>query len=124
MAGQTFGGKATSFDYRNIMGVEVRTGFASGDLELIVGGLATPRGKAKVKANEAPNAISFASVEQKLFQSMATQIRMMSGQPLAVAPQDRANPQGLFRSRLGSSRNCMQPGFSRMLNFQRRKPSF
>ena len=76
------------------MGVEVRTGFASGDLELIVGGLVTPRGKAKVKANEAPNAISFASVEQKLFQSMAAQIRMMSGQPLAVAPQGRANPHG------------------------------
>jgi hypothetical protein len=31
MAGQTFGGKATSFDYRTIVGVEVRTGWAQGE---------------------------------------------------------------------------------------------
>ncbi len=44
MAGQTFGGKATSYDYRNVMGVEVRTGFSQGEFEVIVGGLATPAG--------------------------------------------------------------------------------
>jgi hypothetical protein len=33
MAGQTFGGKATSYDYRNIMGVEVRTGLSQGEFE-------------------------------------------------------------------------------------------
>lgn len=92
MAGQMFGGKATSFDYRNIMGVEVRTGFVSGEFEVIIGGLATSKGKAKVKPAEAPNAISFASAEQKLFQNMAAQIRMMSGQPLAAAS-GQASPQ-------------------------------
>lgn len=90
MAGQTFGGKATSFDYRNIMGVEIRTGFATGEFEIIVGGLATPAGKRngnKVKASEAPNAISFGSVDQKYFQMMAAQIRMMAARPLNPTPQ-------------------------------------
>jgi hypothetical protein len=55
MAGQTFGGKATSYDYRNIMGVEVRTGFSQDEFEVIVGGLATPAGnrdKDRIKAAE------------------------------------------------------------------------
>jgi hypothetical protein len=94
MAGQTFGGKATSFDYRNIMGVEVRTGFARGEFEVIVGGLPTPRGnrnKDKVAAAESPNAIVFGSSQQKLFQSMAAQIRMMTGQSLATAGQYMAS---------------------------------
>jgi hypothetical protein len=93
MAGQTFGGKATSFDYRNIMGVEVRTGWAHGEFEVIVGGLSTPagnRGKDKVKAAESPNAIGFASVDQKIYQSMAAQIRMMAAQPPALASQPMA----------------------------------
>jgi hypothetical protein len=88
MAGQTFGGKATSYDYRNIMGVEVRTGFARGEFEVIVGGLATPAGnrnKDRVKAAESPNAVVFGSTDQKLFQSMAAQIRQMASQPLAAS---------------------------------------
>jgi hypothetical protein len=88
MAGQTFGGKATSYDYRNIMGVEVRTGFSQGVFEVIVGGIPTPRGnrnKDKIKAEESPNAIVFSKNEQKLFQSMATQIRLMVSQPVAVS---------------------------------------
>jgi Short C-terminal domain len=88
MAGQTFGGKATSYDYRNIMGVEVRTGFGQGEFEVIVAGLPTPRGtrnKDKVKATESPNAIVFPKTEQKYFQSMATQIRLMLSQPVAVS---------------------------------------
>jgi putative oligomerization/nucleic acid binding protein len=83
MAGQTFGGKATSFDYRNIMGVEVRTGFIRGEFEVIVGGLPTPRGnrsRDRVKAAESPNAIIFDQVNQKVFQMIAAQIRMMAGQ--------------------------------------------
>ena len=34
MSGQTFGGKATSFDYRNIGAVEVRTGFSQGEMQI------------------------------------------------------------------------------------------
>ena len=88
MAGQTFGGKATSYDYRNVMGVEVRTGFSQGEFEVIVGGLATPAGnrhKDKVKAAESPNAVVFPKTDQKLFQSMAAQIRLMASQPLAAS---------------------------------------
>jgi len=95
MAGQTFGGKATSYDYRNIMGVEVRTGFSQGEFEVIVGGLATPAGnryKDKVKAAESPNAIVFAKSDQKLFQSMAAQIRVMAAQPSAPPPHTLAAP--------------------------------
>jgi hypothetical protein len=95
MAGQTFGGKATSYDYRNIMGVEVRTGFSQGEFEVIVGGLATPAGnrnRDKVKATESPNAIVFGKSDQKLFQSMAAQIRAIAAQPLAAPPQPLAAP--------------------------------
>ena len=93
MSGQTFGGKATSYDYRNIMGIEVRTGFSQGEFEVIVGGLATPSGnrnKDKIKATEAPNAIVFPKVNQKYFQGMATQIRLMLSRPMAVSS-DRAS---------------------------------
>lgn len=88
MAGQTFGGKATSYDYRNIMGVEVRTGFSQGEFEVVVGGLATPAGnrnKDRIKAAESPNAVVFAKTDQKYFQSMATQIRLMASQPPAAS---------------------------------------
>jgi Short C-terminal domain len=93
MAGQTFGGKATSFDYRNIMGVEVRTGFVGGEFEVIVGGLGTPAGnrrKDKIKAAESPNAICITAADQKIFQAMAAQIRMMNSQTLAPASQHMA----------------------------------
>jgi len=88
MAGQTFGGKATSYDYRNIMGVEVRTGFVQGEFEVIVGGLTTPKGnrnKDRIKVAEAPNAVVFAKTDLKPFQSMATQTRLMLSQPLTVS---------------------------------------
>jgi hypothetical protein len=98
MAGQTFGGKATLYDYRNIMGVEVRTGFARAEFELIVPGLATPAGnrtRDRVKAAESPNAIVFGATDQKLFQSMAAQIRMMASQPLAGTAQPATAQQPL-----------------------------
>ena len=37
--------KATSYDYREITGVEVSTGFTQGQFKVIVGGLAAPKGK-------------------------------------------------------------------------------
>src|SRR5580693_4387620 len=39
MAGTTFGGKATSFDYRTIVGVETRSGFGTAEFEIIAAGL-------------------------------------------------------------------------------------
>ena len=94
MAGQTFGGKATSYDYRNIMGVEVRTGFARGEFEVIVGGLPTPAGnrnKDRIKAAESPNAVVFGTTDQKLFQSMAAQLRLMASQPQAGSSSSHAS---------------------------------
>jgi hypothetical protein len=46
MAGTTFGGKATSFDYRTIVGVEVRSGFSQGEFEIIAAALSAPQGTA------------------------------------------------------------------------------
>jgi len=88
MAGVAFDGKAASYDYRNIMGVEVRTGFSQGVFAVIVDGLAVPRGhrnKDKVEVMESPNAVIFRSTDQKLFQSMAAQIRLMVSQPPAAS---------------------------------------
>jgi hypothetical protein len=87
-AGQAFGEKATSYDYHNITGVEVRTGFSQGQFEVIVDGLATPSGNRKkdqVEVTESPNAVIFRSTDQKLFQSMAAQIRLMAAQPPAAS---------------------------------------
>jgi hypothetical protein len=81
-------GRATSYDYRNITDVEVRTGFSLCAFAVIVSGLAGPRGirnKDKVEAMESPNAVIFRSTDQKLFQSMAAQIRLMASQPPAAS---------------------------------------
>lgn len=95
MAGQTFGGKATSYDYGNIVGVEARTGFSQGEFEILAGGLANTQGnrrKDKAKMSEAPNGVVFAKVTAKPFDAMAAKIREMSGSrgapraPAAAAP--------------------------------------
>lgn len=81
MAGQSFGGKATSFDYGNIVGIEVRTGFAQGEFELLSGGLVHHQGnrnKDRVKVNESPNGLVFPKVDAPIFQAMATKIREMT----------------------------------------------
>ena len=81
MAGQIFGGKVTSFDYRNIIGIEVKTGLGQGEFQLLSGGLANMQGnktRIKVKMAEAPNGLIFAKVHLKAFQDMATKIREMT----------------------------------------------
>lgn len=98
MAGQTFGGKATTFDYRNIGAVEVRTGFAQGEMEFINPSMPSSQGnhnKDKVKIAETPNGVVFAKNNAGLFQEFAGKVREMVGtanssgpsdQPAAVAP--------------------------------------
>ena len=88
MAGQAFGEKAASYDYRDITGVEVRTGFSQGQFEVIVGGLAAPggnRNRKQSEVTESPNGVIFRSIDKKLFQSMAAQIRLMASQPPAAS---------------------------------------
>ena len=93
MSGQTFGGKATSFDYRALVGVEVRQGFAQGEFEILAGGLAnnqSNRIRGKVNMAEQPNGLVFPKVSVSSFNAMATKIREMSAsvhQPSAAAQQ-------------------------------------
>lgn len=93
MAGQTFGGKATSFDYRNIGGVEVRTGLVQGEMEIINASMPASqrsRNKDKVKTNESPNGVVFPKANAKWFEAFAGKVRERAGAshapPMALAP--------------------------------------
>jgi hypothetical protein len=94
MAGQTFGGKATSFDYRTIVGVEVRTGFSQGEFEIIAASMHAPqrnRRKDKVNVLESPNGVVFPKANGRSFDKMAAKIREMTaaahGSGTALTPQ-------------------------------------
>ena len=81
MSGQAFGNKATSFDYRNIVGVEVRKGLTQCEFELLAGGLMNNQSNSmKAKANMAnqPNGLLFLKPEMAAFGAMATKIREMT----------------------------------------------
>lgn len=94
MAGQTFGGKATSIDYRTIVGVEVRTGFSQGEFEIIAASMQAPqrnRSKDKINILESPNGVVFVKSSGHIFEKMAAKIREMTaaahGSGTAVNPQ-------------------------------------
>lgn len=94
MAGQTFGGKATSIDYRTIVGVEVRTGFSQGEFEIIAASMQAPqrnRNKDKVNILYSPNGVVFIKGNGRLFEKMAAKIREMTaaahGAGTAIRPQ-------------------------------------
>jgi hypothetical protein len=98
MAGATFGGKATSFDYRTMVGVEVRSGFTHGEFELIAAGLSAPQGsrsRDKRRIEESPNGVVFPATSSRIFDKMATKIREMTaaahGSGVAVNPQPAAS---------------------------------
>jgi hypothetical protein len=82
MAGQTFGGKVTSFDYRTLVGVEVRIGWVNAEFEIIAAALSAPqrnRNQDRVKIAESPNGIVFANTTSRHFEAMAAKIREMTG---------------------------------------------
>jgi hypothetical protein len=82
MAGQTFGIKETSFDYRLIVGVEVKSGFAQGEFQIISAGFSGNQGnrnRDKVKMAEEPNGVVFQSMHLEHFSKMAAKIRETSG---------------------------------------------
>jgi hypothetical protein len=82
MSGQTFGGKATTFDYRNIGAVEVRTGFGQGELQLINPSMPSGQGnrnRDKVKMAETPNGVVFSKTNAALFNEFAAKVREMVG---------------------------------------------
>ena len=79
MAGQSFGGKAASFDYSQITSVEVRVSMLSGIFEIRAAGM-TPTdisyyGNDKDTAYKAPNAIPIIKKQAAVFQDVAKRIR-------------------------------------------------
>lgn len=61
---------ATSFDYRNLVGVEVRTGWAMGEFELF-------------DITDSPHGLVFNRQDARRFEAMAAKIREMSAELLA-----------------------------------------
>ncbi|HUZ90051.1 MAG TPA: hypothetical protein VMU49_09535 [Candidatus Acidoferrales bacterium] len=92
-AGQTLGGKVTSFDYRNITSIEVRTSIMTGTFEIATGGVqGTERsywqGSNKASsAWRAPNVIPIAKRQQASFQQVAAFIRAQSRPPAPESAQ-------------------------------------
>jgi hypothetical protein len=80
-AGQMFGGKVTSYGYRNVVAVEVRTGLLQGEFELLAGGLAGIQRSTirdKVRMAEAPNGVVFPRRRARHFAAIASKIREMA----------------------------------------------
>jgi Short C-terminal domain len=94
-AGQTGGGKVTSFDYRNITAVEVRTSIMTGSFAIASGGVQGNErsywGTSKSDAWHAPNAIPITKKQQPAFQQVANFIRERS-RPSAQQEGDAAAP--------------------------------
>jgi hypothetical protein len=96
MAGQSFGGKATSFDYGQITGVEVRVSMMSGIFEIRAAGMSLTDvsyyGNNKDNsAYKASNAIPIVKKQAAVFQDVARRIRermdalrSVPAQPVAV----------------------------------------
>jgi len=98
MAGTSFGAKATTFDYRMISSVEVRTGPVTGALSISAGGVAqrdrTYWGQKGNDAYKSPDAIPIAKAQAPEFQRAAALIRELAGrshvasQPAAAGAPD------------------------------------
>jgi hypothetical protein len=100
MAGQMFGSKATSFDYRTIVGVEVRTGWSQCEFEIIAAALRAPQGnraRDRTIIRESPNGVVFVKGNVRHFEALAAKIREMTGAMhgagTAVAPQAAPPPE-------------------------------
>jgi hypothetical protein len=89
MAGQTFGGKVTSFEYRNITAVEVRMSLMTGSFEISAGGVQGAersywKAESPNSAWKAPNTIPINRSEFPKFQLAANAIRERSAIALAM----------------------------------------
>jgi len=96
-SGQTLGGKVTSFEYRNISSVEVRTSIITGTFEISSGGMQGPE-RSYYSANKAdgawhaPNTIPISKQQQLMFQQVATFIRERSRQSIQPVAQPVTTP--------------------------------
>jgi len=81
MVGSTFGSKSTSFDYRNITAVEIRTSLATGYFELTAGGMTLPNVTGignKQRQQELPNVITFDKSSRANWDRFAGKVRDMT----------------------------------------------
>jgi hypothetical protein len=95
MAGSSFGGKVTSFDYKNITSVEVRMSPLAGAFQLSAGGIQASDkgywGQGKDDAYKSPHMVPVLRRSQGDFQKAANLIRSMAAE--AGRPTHAASPQ-------------------------------
>jgi hypothetical protein len=81
MSGNTFGGKTSSWEYRNVTGVQLTTGAMSGALVIRAAGEdsvnATYWGSGKGSAQESPNAITFSTKPSQGVQQLVGELRQL-----------------------------------------------
>ncbi len=91
MAGSSFGAKATTFDFRTITSVEVRTGPITGAFSLSAGGVSqkdrTYWGQQGNDAYKSPDAIPIAKAQAPEFQRAAALIRELAARSLGSQQQ-------------------------------------
>ena len=111
-AGQTLGGKTTSFEYRNITNVEVRTGMMTGVFQLGMAGMPVQEsaywGKGKQDdAWKTPNTLPIAKRQVAEFQRVAGIVRerMTAAHAPAATPASPADPMQQLRQ-LGELRDA------------------
>ena len=104
-------GRVTTFDYRNLSGVEVRTRWGMGKLLLIGPAIPAPSGAGR---SESPNVIGFASRNAEPYQAFAAKVRERPAQPCGAStrPQHRQLlvPRSQSRRRSGNWRTFTRPG--------------
>lgn len=82
LVGSAFGHKSTSFDYRNLTAVEIRSTMAFGFFEVSAGGMSLPNApKGRQKQQEMPNIVTFAKADGKHWERFAGKVREMAGSP-------------------------------------------
>ncbi len=74
-SGQAFGGRTTSYDYREIERVELRARIAEGELEIIpLGGTPPNLIPGRRTLREQPNGVVFSKLDRDAFTAMADRI--------------------------------------------------
>jgi hypothetical protein len=123
-AGQTLGGKVTSFDYRNISSVEVRASIVTGTFEISSGGMQGPERSYYSTSKgggawHAPNTIPISKGQQAKFQLVATFIRERAR--LSVQPVTQLAPAPDKLEQLKKLGELMQQGILTAEEFQSEK---
>jgi hypothetical protein len=79
-SGQAFGGRATSFDYDGITGIELRARIAQGEFEILTATSAVNAWDTRrINLAEQPNGVVFSKLDRDAFTAMAEKIREHAG---------------------------------------------